>query len=118
MLFNLSAYDPMYYLRRLKNAGVDESIAEIHVEETEKVILSMCKNTESKFQDQDFATKGDIRALSEDMNEIKHDIKHLESRMDTKIERSKNQTLLWMFSMLSVFAGFILTVIAKGFKWF
>ncbi len=47
----------------------------------------------------------------------RRDLKELELQLAILIERSKNNTLLWMFAMLSGFAAAILGVMAKGFHW-
>ncbi|MSR89185.1 MAG: DUF1640 domain-containing protein [Candidatus Margulisbacteria bacterium] len=123
-------YDPLHHFKRLREAGVDETLAEIHVEETEKAI-------HTQFLEKKLATHTDIKelennthtAIKELENNTHTAIKELESNthtaikdLEVKIEQTKNQILIWTFgmtfSLLSIFTGFIFTLFAKGFHWF
>lgn len=59
----------------------------------------------------ELATKRDLKELE---LTFKRDLKEVE----LLIEKSRNSTLLWMFAMLTTFAGGMIGVMAKGFHWF
>ena len=112
-------YDPIHHFKRLRKAGVGEVLAEIHVEETEKAI-------HTQFLEKKLATHTDIKELENNthtaIKELETEIQTVEYRLEVKIEQTKNQILIWtfgiMFSLLSMFSGFIFTLFAKAFHWF
>jgi hypothetical protein len=123
-------YDPIHHFKRLRKAGVGEALAEIHVEETEKAI-------HTQFSEKKLATHADIKELENNthtaikelennthtaIKELETEIQTVEYRLEVKIEQTKNQILIWtfgiMFSLLSMFSGFIFTLFAKAFHWF
>jgi len=64
------------------------------------------------------ATRDDITNIKSDIFNIKSDISNLKSelkldiaRLDTKIESTSKQTLVWMFAMLVTLLGLTVTLI-------
>ena len=116
-MFNLSIDDPLVHLKRLKQAGLSEAIAEIEVEETEKVIQAINQYAQQDLHNKDLSTKSDVLAVQNNVLLVQKDIALIRAELSLKIEQSRKQMLVWMFGMLSLFAGFIFTVLAKGFHW-
>ncbi|MSR88638.1 MAG: DUF1640 domain-containing protein [Candidatus Margulisbacteria bacterium] len=130
-MFDISIYDPMKHLKRLKKAGLVDTLAEIHVEETEKAIHAVSQYIKEDLHEKKHATKSDLKEvkheLKTEISEVKTEIKELKTEikvldrrvgtLETKIEYSKNQILIWTFSMLIIFASLILGVMARGFGW-
>ena len=57
--------------------------------------------------------------LSANLDELatKRDLKELELTLTLQIEKSRNATMLWMFTMPAGFSGAMMAVMAKGFHW-
>ncbi|MBF0428288.1 MAG: DUF1640 domain-containing protein [Magnetococcales bacterium] len=88
------AFDTLKFVRRLRDAGVEEKQAEAFSEAFREVQDSQLK---------DLVTKGDLRELK---LELKSDIRDLELRMDDKFEkelspvRSDLLLIKWMLALI------------------
>jgi hypothetical protein len=104
-------------LKKLRNLGVSQEVAEVQAQELEHVIDIAVNTSKEEFQAKELANKGDIR-------EVKSEIRETELRLQKEIEivrkeivQAKNQTLIWTFGMFAGFAAFLLGAMAKGFHW-
>jgi molecular chaperone GrpE (heat shock protein) len=60
------------------------------------------------------STKGDLR---ESELRLQKEIETVKLQLQEEIIAAKNQTLIWMFSMLILFGGSLIGIIARGFHW-
>ncbi|MBF0173649.1 MAG: DUF1640 domain-containing protein [Magnetococcales bacterium] len=70
------AFDTLKFVRRLRDAGVEEKQAEAFSEALREVQDSQLK---------DLATRGDIAALKSEMREIRSEMRELEYRLTLKL---------------------------------
>ena len=94
-----SIYSPILHFKRLKNSGVAEHTAKIHVEESEKIMQATIQSLINYIEGKQFATKLDIKSVG-------INLKSLEVRM-----------ILWVGGLLTAFATTLFVVMAKGFGW-
>ncbi|MBP9743007.1 MAG: hypothetical protein KBD37_06590 [Burkholderiales bacterium] len=86
------------YIKKLRNAGVSQEIAEIQAEELENVLKIAINTSKEEFKSKELATKGDIRES--------------ELKLQKEIANFKTQTLVW----IGLNSAFLLGVMAKGFN--
>lgn len=105
--FNNYIFDVVEYIKRLRNAGVSQEVAEIQGQEIEHVINNILKQAEQKtkelFDNKDLATKGDLEKVKLELQK--------------EIAQASNKTIIWVVSLLSGYGVFFLGVLAKGFHW-
>ncbi|MEO5349477.1 MAG: CCDC90 family protein [Magnetococcus sp. YQC-3] len=92
------AFDTRKFVRRLRDAGVDEKQA---------AALSDAFREVQEAQLQELATKGDILTVKQEIQGVKRDIKELEPRLAAEIAPLK-----WG---MAVIAGGIIALILKTF---
>ena len=78
---------------------------------TTEILQIAIESAKEEVQAGELVTKRDLKELE---LTFKRDLKEVE----LLIEKSKNSALLWMFTMLTGFAGAIIAIMAKGFHWF
>ena len=130
-------FDAFAYAHQLRDVGITEQQAEVIARKTAEVLQIAEEVAKEEIHAGELATKRDLKEvetilkrdlkevetiLKRDLKEVdtdlKRDLKALELQVLLQIEKSKNATLLWMFTMLSAFAGTMVAVMAKGFHWF
>ena len=97
-------FDAFAYAHQLREEGFTERQAEVLAKKTGEIIRIAIDSAKEEVQAGELATK--------------RDLKEIELKLELLIEKSKNATLLWMFAMLTGFAGAIFAMLAKGFQWF
>ena len=107
-------FDAFEYAHQLREVGITEQQAEVFAKKTAEVLKIAVESAKEEVQAGDLATKRDLKELE---TATKRDLKELELQITVQIEKSKNATLLWMFAMLTTFAGGIIGIMAKGFRW-
>jgi hypothetical protein len=83
-------FDTLQYVKKLKEAGVGEEVAEVHAEAMKGII------------DSNLATKGDIRAVKHDIEIVKSDIQTVRSELKHDIELVKKDLTIRMGSMFAL----------------
>lgn len=96
-------FDAFAYAHQLREAGISEQQAELIAKNTSDILKMAVDTAKEEISTHELASR--------------RDLKELELQLAILIERSKNNTLPWMFAMLSGFAAAILGVMAKGFHW-
>ena len=92
-------FDIVEYIKRLRNVGVSQEIAEVQAQEIERIIDSVLEQTKQTLEAKELATK--------------YDLKESCKELELKIEKAKNQTLM----LIGGFGIFFLGILAKGFHW-
>ena len=104
-------FDAFAYAHQLRDEGFTERQAEVLAKKTTEILQIAIESAKEEVQAGELVTKRDLKELE---LTFKRDLKEVE----LLIEKSKNSTLLWMFTMLTGFAGAIIAIMAKGFHWF
>lgn len=101
-------FDVIDFIKKSRAYGASEQLAEFNARQFEAFadIITEQRIEIDALKAKEPATKGDVY-------EVKQEI----TRLELKIEQTKNQLLLWMFAMLTGFAIFFLGALAKGFHW-
>lgn len=103
-------FDVVEYIKKLRNAGVTQEVAEIQAQEIEHVIDSVLEQTQTMINSKDLATKGDVR---ESELRLQKEIKSLEINLQKEIKSLE-------IKMMTLYGGgflILLGVLAKGFHW-
>ncbi|MDQ3270607.1 MAG: CCDC90 family protein [Pseudomonadota bacterium] len=108
-------FDAFAYAHQLRDEGFTERQAEVLARKTTEILQIAIESAREEVQAGELVTKRDLKELE---LMFKRDLKEVELKLELLIERSKNSTLLWMFTMLTGFAGAIIAIMAKGFHWF
>ena len=116
------------YIKKLRNAGASQELAEVQAQEIEYVIEQTRQEnkqeTKQILENKDLATKGDLVL-------VRGDLRELELRLQKEIEivrreievvrkevaQSSTKLIIWMTSTFGGFSIFFLSVLAKGFHW-
>lgn len=111
ILINNPRFDAIEYVKKLRNAGMSQEIAEIQGQELEHIIDALIEQTKQAIDNKELATKGDIR---ESELRLQKEIEILRSELKTDI-KSLEIKILALYG-----AGFLvlLGILAKGFHWF
>ena len=94
-------FDLLDFVNKSTELGMSKPLAEYQARRLEEVIeIAVASN-------QDTSLQKDINEIRKDINEIRKEIKILElkmqegdTRLEVKIEQSKNQIIIWMGSFL------------------
>jgi hypothetical protein len=98
--FNNPKFDTVEYIKRLRNAGATQELAEIQAQELDHVISAVFEQTNLIIDKKELATKQDLDVVKLDLQ-----------------KEIKSAEITLMFLMGAGFAS-ILGVLAKGFHWF
>lgn len=82
-------FDVVEYIKKLRNAGVSQEIAEVQAQEMEHVIESVLEQAKNAIDNKELATK--------------HDIKELELKIEqtkAEIHKSKYDIVIWVAGLL------------------
>jgi hypothetical protein len=94
---NIPKFDVVEYIRKLRNAGATQELAEVQAQEMEhiigEVLLQSKQDAKELFNSSDLATKGDLR---ETELRLQKEIKELELRINSNIDRAKITTIIWV----------------------
>ncbi len=115
IILNHKYFDTIEYVKKLRNAGVSQNIAEVQAQEMEHVIDNIMELTTERttqiFNSKEAITKGDLHLEIEKVNAKIHGI-------ELKIEQLRYDSLkfiIWTGIGVVVAIGGML---AKGFHWF
>jgi catalase (peroxidase I) len=96
-------FDVVEYIKKLRNAGVSQEVAEIQGQEIEHVINNVLHQAKQEsreiFDSKDLATKLDIEVVRKE------------------ISQASNKSIIWIVSILGGYGVFFLGILAKGFHW-
>lgn len=99
-------FDVVEYIKKLRNVGVSQEVAEVQAQEMDHAIEIMIENTQITIDKKNLATKHNLEVV--ELN-LKKEIEIIRK----EIESSKNQMLICMGG----FGVFFLGILAKGFHW-
>ena len=108
-------FDAFEYAHQLREVGLTEQQAEVIAKKTSEILKISVESAIEEVNAGELASKRDLKEVE---SALKRDLKELELQVMVQIEKSKNSTLLWMFTMLTAFAAGIVGIMAKGFHWF
>ena len=108
-------FDAFEYAHQLRAVGMTEQQAEVIAKKTSEILKISVESAIEEVHAGELASKRDLKEVE---SALKRDLKELELQVMVQIEKSKNSTLLWMFTMLTAFSGGIIGIMAKGFHWF
>jgi|GEM_PF-3986907 len=103
-------FDVVEYIKKLRNAGASQQLAETQAQELEHVLEEAISMSKLDVQSKELATRGNIKEL-----ELK--IEQTKSELQKEIAQSSNRTIIWVVSLLSGYGVFFLGILAKGFHW-
>jgi hypothetical protein len=107
---NVPRFDVVEYIKKLRNAGASQQLAEIQAQELEHVLEEAINTSKMDVQSKELATRGNIKEL-----EVKIEQTRLE--LQKEIAQSSNRIVIWVVSLLSGYGVFFLGILAKGFHW-
>jgi hypothetical protein len=96
-------FDTVEYIRKLRNAGATQEVAEVQAQEMEHFAHNIVKQTNIAFDNKDIVTKGDL-------DKVKLELQR-------EIAEASGKTILWVSSIMGIFGVFFLGILAKGFHW-
>ncbi len=115
-------FDAFAYAHQLRDEGFTERQAEVLAKKTSEILHIAIESAKEEIHSDELATKRDLReldaALKRDLKELELTFKRDLKEVELLIEKLKNSTLLWMFTLMTGFAGAIIAIMAKGFHWF
>jgi hypothetical protein len=103
-------FDVVEYIKKLRNAGVSQEVAEIQGQEIEHVINNVLHQAKQEsreiFDSKDLATKLDIEVVRKEIEVVRKEI-----------SQASNKSIIWIVSILGGYGVFFLGILAKGFHW-
>ena len=103
-------FDVVEYIKKLRNAGASQELAEVQAQEMEYVIEQTRQEAKQNFENKELATKGDIR---ESELRLQKEIEIIRK----EVAQASTKLIIWMTSTLGGFGIFFFGVLAKGFHW-
>jgi hypothetical protein len=90
-------FDLLSFVKRSKKLGVPEPLAEYQGRQIEEAIEVAVASSKQTLEAKNVATQQDLKNTE---LTLRQDLKSLESRLELKIEQTKNQTILWLGGLL------------------
>jgi len=124
----LSAFNPLKFAARLKEAGVPEKQAEAEAEILHEALTQQAQIVSSlesevtalkdstKRDAEQMATKGDIATVKEDIATVKSDIALLDAKIALvrqEIALARRDTIIWLGGMLLVGFSTVMVVLPR-----
>jgi hypothetical protein len=109
-------FDTLDFANRLKAAGLDPKVAEVHSELQAELQTKMLDELEKnqEISEQTLSTKADVNILRADLNatkaELKSDLNALELRLDAKFESLRSDMLVKLGGGITIL-GVLVTVL-------
>ena len=115
---NISRFDVVEYIKKLRNAGASQELAEVQAQEIEHIISDVLTQSKQEIMavinSKELATKGDLREIELRLQKA---IAEGDLSLRTDIAKTSNKTILWIIGILSGYGVFFLGILAKGFHW-
>jgi hypothetical protein len=89
---NTPRFDVVEYIKKLRNAGASQQLAEVQAQELEHVLEEAINTSKVDVQSKELATRVDI--------------KELELKLQKEIAQASNRTIVWVVSLLSGYSVF------------
>jgi hypothetical protein len=99
-------FDVLSYVKRSKELGVPEPVAEYQARQIEQSIDIAVNTARQDIENKELANKKDIKEL---------ELKIEQTR--TEIAKASIRTIIWVAVILGAYGVFFLGVLAKGFHW-
>ena len=103
-------FNVVEYIKKLRNAGASQEIAEVQAQEMEYILEQTRQETKQAFDNKELATKSDLEIVRGDLEKVKLE---LQKDIAQGIASTKIQTLIW----IGLNTAFMFGVMAKGFHW-
>jgi len=118
---NNPRFNIVEYIKKLRNAGVSQEVAEIQGQEIELILEVAINNSKEELQ----AAQRSIKANIESKDLVtKNDLEITKLELQKEIEivrkeiaQSSNKVIIWVAGLLGTFGIFFLGILAKGFHW-
>ena len=110
MTMDSQRFEVVEYIKKLRNAGASQELAEVQAQEMEHALANIVKQAKQEFRDaldsKELANKGDISL-------VRSEIRESELRLQKEIKNLE-------IKLLTLYGGgffVLLGVLAKGFHW-
>ncbi len=97
MAATIKHFDILDFVKKSKELGVSEPVAEYQARQIEQAIDIAVLTAKEEIHVKDLATSRDMKELE---LRISSNIKELELKLEAKIAESKTQVIIWLGSML------------------
>lgn len=118
---NTPRFDVVEYIKKLRNAGATQQLAEVQAQELEHVLEEAINTSKMDVQSKELATKGNIKELElkieQTRRELELKIEQMRLELQKEIAQSSTKIIIWVVSLLGGYSVFFLGVLAKGFHW-
>ena len=119
--YSYPRFDVVEYIKKLRNAGVNQEVAETQAQELEIALNSVLEqskqDTRQAFENKDLATKGDIAIVKNDIEKVKNDLQKAKLELQKEIAEASTKVIIWVSGLLGTFGICFLGILAKGFHW-
>ena len=107
LVIDYPRFDVVAYIKKLRNAGATQELAEVQAQEMEYAFDNIIKHTKQEvrevFDNKELVTKGDLEIVKLELQK--------------EIAQSGTKTIIWVSGLLGSFGIFFLGILAKGFHW-
>ena len=93
-------FDTHKYVKKSKDLGSSEELAEYQVAEFERAIETAIDSVRNEMGSKELATKHDINIVKYDISIVRKDIDLVKLELQKEIVSSKNQMILWIAGLL------------------
>lgn len=111
-------FDIVEYIRKLRNAGASQALAEVQAQELEHAMSGVLEQarleTKQAFDNKELVTKGDLELTK---LALQKDIEILRKELEVKIAENTTKIIIWVSGIMGTFGVFFFGVLARGFHW-
>lgn len=115
MAFNSNFFDPIEYVRKMRNVGMPQEIAETQAQELEHIVQVAVSKSRDEFDKRSLETLNDLKISEE---KLSREIREI----DLKIEKLRYDSLkftIWTgVAVVFTLGGTLGGMLARGFHWF
>lgn len=117
-------FDVVEFIKKLRNAGVTQEVAEIQAQSIEFVLEQNRLDTIQALDNKELSTKGDLEVtkleLQKEMEVIRKEMEVIRKEIEVvrkEISEASTRTIIWVSGIFGAYGVFFFGVIAKGFHW-
>ena len=114
-------FDEIAYLQEARKAGISQDAAEVQAKYIRIAVNEAVKTAHDELSQRDLVTKQDLQVAKKEL-ELK--IEQVRANLEVKIEQvrkeieqSKNNLILWFFSLSTAYGGALIGIMGHGFHW-
>ena len=93
-------FDIVEYIKKLRNAGVSQDVAEIQAQGIEYVLEQTRQEVKQGFEDKELATKGDMFLIKQELElkieQVRAGIEQVRADLKTELHKSKYDLVIWV----------------------